>query len=69
MYIDTNYAVRSNMISQTGGAISKGHGGVAQKLLVQTLNKKSSAEAELVGMSEYLPCNVWPIDFFLGRDM
>ena len=25
----------------------------------QKLNTKSSTEAELVGMSEYLPCNLW----------
>ena len=52
---DALYAVHDNMRSHTGGAISMGYGIIHGKSSKQKLNVKSSTEAELVGMSEYIP--------------
>ena len=49
MWIDASYKVHSNMISHTG------HGFLQGQASVQRLNTKISTEAELVGVSEYLP--------------
>eukprot|EP00957_Ditylum_brightwellii_P207109 15351509-Ditylum_brightwellii.AAC.1 len=58
-WIDAAYAVHDNMRSHMGGAISMGYGIIAGKLAMEQLNVKSSTEEELVGMSEYLPYNIW----------
>ena len=62
-WIDAAYAVHSNMRSQTGGAMSMGWGTIHCKSSKQKLNTKSSTESELVGLSEYLPYNLWWVNF------
>lgn len=62
-WIDAAYAVHPNMRSQTGGAMSMGTGVIHAKSGKQKLNVKSSTEAELVGVSEYLPFNLWTRHF------
>ena len=57
------------MRSHPGGSISMGHGVLHENLTVQILDTKRSTEAELVGMSEYLPYNVWIRNFLMGKDM
>ena len=58
-WIDAAYSMHdSDMKSHTGGAMSLGRGTVHQKSSKQKLNMKSSTEAELVGASDYVPCNV-----------
>jgi hypothetical protein len=47
------------MRSQTGGAMSFGVGVIHCKTTRQKLNTKSSTESELVGVSDYLPYNIW----------
>ena len=47
------------MRSHTGGAMSFGHGTIHCRSSKQKLNTKSSTEAELVGISDYLPYNLW----------
>ena len=44
--------------------ISFGIGALHTKSTKQKLNTKSSTEAELVGVSEYLPYHIWLINFF-----
>ena len=51
------------MRSQTGGTMSFGWGVLHGRSSKQKLNTKSSTEAELVGMSEYLPYNIWLLNF------
>ena len=58
-WIDAPFAVHPNMKSHTGGAISFGTGVIHAKLSKQKINTKSSTEAELVGVSEYLPYHIW----------
>ena len=66
MWIDAAYAVHPNIRSRTGGAMSLGTGIIHSKLSEQKLNNKISVEAELVGMSEYLPYNIL-LTMFLGE--
>ena len=61
--MDVAYAVHPNMRSHTGGAMSMGWGVLHSKSRKQKLNTKSSTEAELVGVSEYLPHNIWLMNF------
>ena len=57
-WVDAAYAVYENMRSQTGGAMSFGLGLVHGRSSKQKLNTKSSTEAEVVGVSEYLTYNI-----------
>ena len=69
MWIGAAYAVHSDTRSHTGGSISMRHVVLHEKALAQSLNTKISMEAELVGVSEYLPYNLWIMIFCMGRDM
>ena len=62
-WIDASYAVHNDMRSQTGGCISMGRGTVHGRSSKQKLNTKSSTEAEVVGMSEYIPYTIWVRNF------
>ena len=66
-WIDAACTVHSNMRSHTGGSISMGHRVLQEKVSVQRLNAKISTDAELVGVSEYLPYNLWLIIFLHGQ--
>ena len=58
-WVDAAYAVHHDMKSQTGGSMSFGDGMIHCKSSKQKLNTKSSTESELVGISDYLPYNLW----------
>ena len=58
-WVDAAFAVHPNMRSHTGGTMSLGTGILHSRSAKQKLNTKSSTEAELVGVSEYLPYNIW----------
>ena len=62
-WIDAAYAVYPDMKSQTGGCMSYGLGILHGKAVKQKLNTKSSTEAEIVGVSDYLPYNIWMLYF------
>ena len=66
-WIDASYAVHPNIRGHTGGAISFGKGVVHARAGKQKLNVKSSTEAEIVGLSEYLPYNIFIKNFMLGQ--
>ena len=66
-WIDASCAVHSDMISHTGGSISIGHGVFHKTLSVQRLNTKISTESKLVGVSEYMPYNLWLMIFLHGQ--
>jgi hypothetical protein len=55
------------MRGQTGGAISMGYGILHGKSSKQKINVKSSTESELVGVSEYLPYNIWLMMFMAAQ--
>ena len=62
-WVDALFAVHHNMRSHTGGVTSLGWGALHAKSAKQKLNTKSSTEAELVGLSEYVPYNIWLLNF------
>ena len=66
-WIDAAYAVHYNMRSHTGGVMSLGWGTLHAKSSKQKLNTKSSTEAEVVGMSEYVPYNIWLVNFLKSQ--
>ena len=71
MFIDASYAIYDNMRGVTGGCMLMGIGTFHARSSKQKLNTKSSTETELVGVSEYLPFNIWAINFLAeqGIDM
>ena len=62
-WINAVYRVTDDMKSQTGGAMSLGLGMSHGKSVKQKSNVKSSTEAELVGVSDYLLCNMYLMIF------
>jgi len=62
-WIDASFAVHNDMKSHTGGCTSMGIGLVHQKNSTQKSNSKSSCESEIIGVSEYLPYNLWFLMF------
>ena len=62
-WVDAAYAIYKNMRSQTGGAMSLEYGIVQGRSSKQKINTKSSMEAELVGVSEFLLYNIWLTNF------
>ena len=63
MWINASYATHPNMRSHTGGAMYFGTGILHGKSSKQKLNTKSSTEAELVAVSDYIPYHIWMINF------
>ena len=57
-WIDTAYAVHPDMKSHTGGSMSFGTGTIHCRSSKQKLNTKSSTEAKIPGISDYLPYNL-----------
>ena len=62
-YVDASFAVHQNMRSHTGGMMTFGKGAVMSISTKQKLNTKSSTEAELVGVDDTLPFNIWSYYF------
>ena len=62
---DTAYGEHPDLKSHTGGCMSFGYGMVHCKSSKKKLNTKISTEAGVVGVSDYLPCNIW-IFLFMG---
>ena len=62
-WIDAAYGIYPNMRGQTGGAMSFGTGIIHGRSSKQKLNAKSSTEAEIIGVSEYLPFHIWVVNF------
>ena len=62
-WVDASFAVHDNMRSHTGGCMSMGLGVLHARSSMQKLNVKSSTNAELVGLAEYLPYNLWLLMF------
>ena len=62
-WVDASFATHMNKRSHTGGTMSFGVGVIHTKSSKQKLNTKSSTEAELVAVSEYLPYHIWVVNF------
>ena len=66
-WVDAAFAVHPNMRSHTGGVMSMGKGIIHSKSAKQKLNTKSSTEAEIVGVSEYVPYTIWLTNFMKSQ--
>lgn len=58
-WIDASFAVHGDMRSQSGATMTLGKGMVYSATTKQKLNTRSSTEAELVGVSDFLPQVLW----------
>lgn len=58
-WVDAAFAVHADMRSQTGGAMSMGKGMAYSASIRQKLNTRSSTEAELVGVNDFMPQVLW----------
>lgn len=58
-WVDASYAIHNDRKSHTGGAISFGRGVLMTKSKKQKLNTKSSTEAEVVAISDYMGEMIW----------
>ena len=64
VWVDASHAIHENMRGHTGGTMSMGIGTLHSKSSKQKLNTRSTTESELVGVSEYLPYDLWQVNFF-----
>ena len=62
-WVDASYAPHHDMRSHSGGCSSFGSGVVMSRSSKQKLNSKSSTEAEVIGVSDMLPYNLWTVYF------
>ena len=62
-WVNASYAVHDNMRSHMGGIMSMGNGIIHGKSAMNKINTKSTTEAELVSVAEYLPYNIWFTNF------
>ena len=63
-YIDASYGIHKDMKSHTGAALTMGTGTVYNGSTKQKLNVRSSTEAELVGVDDYIAQVLWT-NYFL----
>ena len=66
-YVDASYGVHEDYKSHTGCVIGIGRGPIFAKSTSQKLNTKSSAEAELVGLSDSVGQVIWNRKFLLEQ--
>ena len=66
-WVDASHAIYDDMKGQTGGCMSYGLGIIHGRSSKQKLNTKSTTESEVVGVSEYLPYNIWTINFMKAQ--
>ena len=57
-WVDTAYGVHPDLKIHTGGCVSFGYGMVHCKSSKKNIKTKSSTEAKLVGVSDYLPYSI-----------
>jgi Reverse transcriptase (RNA-dependent DNA polymerase) len=67
-YVDASFGVHFDMKSHTGSIITLGRGPVFARSTVQRLNTISSAEAELVGLSDSTGQIIWTRHFLEGQN-
>ena len=58
-WVHAAYGLRPDLKSHTGGCMSFGYGVVYCNSSKQKLNTKSFTEDKVIGVSDYLPYNIW----------
>ena len=64
-WVDAAYGVQPGIKRHNGSGMLFGYGMVHCNYIKQKLNTKSSTESKLVGISDYLPYNIWTC-LFMG---
>jgi hypothetical protein len=67
-YMDASYAVRPNIRSHSGGALTLGHGFPISSSGKQKLNTRSSTESELVGVDDMMSLIIWSRNFLIAQE-
>ena len=67
VWVDISHAIHENMRGHTGGTMSMGRGALHNKSSKQKLNTRSTTESELVGVSEYLPYDLWQVNILWNK--
>jgi hypothetical protein len=70
-HVDAAFAVHDDFKSHTGAVISIGSGAIIAGSTKQKVNSRSSTEAELIGLDEYMLKTMWTRYFLeaLGYDV
>jgi hypothetical protein len=58
-WVDASFAVHPNMRGHSGGGVSLGRGFPIVSSIKQKLNTRSSTEAEVVGVDDFMPAICW----------
>jgi hypothetical protein len=66
-YVDASYGVHSDRKGHTGGSLCLGKGSFGCKSVKQKIVSKSSTEAELVGVSDYISQVLWARNFLIEQ--
>ena len=66
-WVDATHGVQPDLKIHTGDCVSFGYSTVHCKSSKQKLNTKSSTKAEVLGVSNYLPYNIWICLFMLAQ--
>jgi hypothetical protein len=64
VWVDASHAIHEDKKGHTGGLMSLGRGILHGKSSKQKMNTRSTTESELVGVSEYLPYDLWQVNFY-----
>ena len=66
-YVDASHGIHEDFRGHTGSTISIGLGPIYSKSSSQKINTKSSAESELVGLSDSTGQIIWTRNFLIGQ--
>ena len=66
-FIDASYGVHADGKSHTGGVMTLGRGGIGPRSVKQKIVAKSSTEAELIGVSDYLGDVIETWEFLIAQ--
>jgi hypothetical protein len=66
-WVDASFAVHPNMRGHSGGGVSLGRGFPIVSSTKQKLNTRSSTEAEIVGVDDFMPAVCWTRYFMMAQ--
>ena len=64
VWVDASHTIHGIMEGHTLGVISLGQCILHGKSSKQKMNTRSTTESELIGVSEYLPYDIWQVNFY-----
>ena len=64
-FIESFHTLHEFMKGQKDGITTFGTGALGVKSIKLNMSSRSSTKTEVIGNSEYLPCNIW-FEYFMG---